>query len=166
MSVACVGFDDLAVGTLFGAEGGQKPGDEILRTPEGIRVSVLDFLYASDGGTFNTATVFEPSPEIGSGPYLWFNNVNVEFAFSELAFKPAAVEFQFRNYGGNQNLSVNGSEVHRTALTDAPSPIGGVSWLWADPEEDGSAVGTLKGTVDRLMIGGQELALDNVCAYP
>ncbi len=248
LSVACVTFDDLAIGTVYGEKGGQRSGDEIFRTAERIRVSVVDFLWfprvattlsfavspgatsitggdASgfavgtrfwidvgssaedavvedlspgdvggarifltspltaghpagsavyvldpDYGTFGTATVFEPDPAFGSGPFMWFNNVNLEFDFSGLPFVPTAVEFQFRDSGGNENLSVNGSEVYPAELIDAPSPIGGVSWSWIDPEADGTAVGTLKGTVERainrFLIGGQEFALDGVCAYP
>jgi hypothetical protein len=129
--------------------------------PAGSVVYVLDPEY----GTFGTATVFEPDPGFGRGPFMWFNNVNFVFDFGELPFVPAAVEFQFRDSGGNENLSVNGGDIFRAELVDAPPDIGGVGWSWADPGEDESVVGTLKGTVERFLIGGQEFSLDTVCAY-
>ena len=141
---------------------GQQPGDLVYQTAEGVRVYVHDFLYSNEGGTFNAADIQGQSEEFGSGPYVFFNNLNMEFDFSELPFEPRRVDFAFRDQGGNQNFSVNSSDVHRDLLIEAPSPIGGVSWGWNDA--GAKFVGTLDGAVERFLIGGQELSLDTVCA--
>ena len=78
---------------------------------------------------------------------------------------PTSVVFLFRDQGGFENFSVNGSDVWSSELKEAPSPIGGASWSWEDPDGDGVATGTLKGKIDRFLIGGQEFSLDEVCAY-
>jgi hypothetical protein len=164
LDVACITFDDLDIGTTYGEPAGQKPGELVYQSAEGVRVYVHDFLYSDEGGTFNTAGINEPSPEFGSGPWIFFNNLNMEFDFSELPFEPRRVDFAFRDQGGNQNFSVNGSDVHRQLLLEAPSPIGGVSWGW-DQTDDGRFFGMLDGTVERFLIGGQEFSLDTVCAH-
>ena len=163
LDVACVTFDDLDIGTTFGEAAGQQPGDLVYETPEGVRVYVQDFLYSDEGGTFNTADIQGPSDEFGSGPFVFFNNLNMQFDFNDLPFEPRRVDFEFRDQGGNQNLSVNGSDVYRDLLVVAPSPIGGVSWSWVD---GGTRFGgTLDGTVEQFLIGGQELSVDTVCAH-
>ena len=163
LDVACVTFDDLDIGTTFGEAAGQQPGDLVYETPEGVRVYVQDFLYSDEGGTFNTAEIQGPSDEFGSGPFVFFNNLNMQFDFNDLPFEPRRVDFEFRDQGGNQNLSVNGSDVYRDLLVVAPSPIGGVSWSWVD---GGTRFGgTLDGTVEQFLIGGQELSVDTVCAH-
>jgi hypothetical protein len=165
LEIACVTFDDIEVGKQFGEIAGNQPGDEIYQTADGIRVSVHDFLYSDEGGTFNDVTIREPSSEFGSGPYVWFNNVNLEFDFTGLPFVTRRADFVFRDSGGNQNVSVNLSEIYRQLLVEAPSPIGGVSWDASDADEFGTRVGTLNGTVEQFLVGGQELALDTVCAH-
>ena len=242
VSEACVTFDDLQVGTPYGHDGKQQPGDEILRTPEGVRVTaeffqwspqilanlsfaeergsksitvadasgltpgttftidvgrraetaiVSDYVRDDNGtrivlkaplarahdqgspvyivdpayGTFGTATVAEPNPTFGKGPYLFFNNVNLAFDWRGLPFRPSAVQFAFRDQGGNENLAVNGSEIYPNELIEAPQQIGDVRWSWADPEGDRTAVGTLEGPIEVVLVGGQEFSLDTVCAY-
>ena len=163
---ACVTFDDIPVGTIYGEPVGNKPGDQVYTSDDGIAVFVRDFLYSTEGGTFNSAEILAPNADGGGTPSVWFNNINLEFDFSGLPYEPRQVDFEFNDYGGNQNLSVNGSDIYRELLMEAPSPIGGVSWTWADPEGDGIAIGTLDGAVQRFLVGGQELALDTVCAHP
>jgi hypothetical protein len=126
---------------------------------------VFDFLYSTEGGTFNTMTVLEPGGDFGRERYVFLNNINVQFDYAGLPFVPTSFVFLFRDQGGNENFSVNGSEVWRSELKEAPSPIGGASWSWEDPDGDGVATGTLEGRIDRFLIGGQEFSLDEVCAF-
>jgi len=163
LDVACVTFDDLDVGTTYGERAGQRPGDLVYQTAEGVRVYIHDFLNSDGPSTFSSASI--ASDGFGSGPFVVSSSLNLEFDFNELPFEPRRVDFAFRDQGGNQNFSVNGSDVHRQLILEAPSPIGGVSWGWADPEGDGTKVGTLDGTVERFLIGGQEFSLDTVCAH-
>ena len=227
VSEACVTFDDLQVGTPYGHDGKQQPGDEILRTPEGVRVTVEFFQwspqilanlsFAEERGSESITVArcvradardhvhhrrrpagrdrdrqrlrsrrqrdedhprcparagarpgltgvhrrsglrdvrhrdgrAEPNPTFGKGPYLSFNNVNLAFDWRGLPFRPSAVQFAFRDQGGNENLAVNGSEVYPNELVEAPQQIGDVRWSWADPEGDRTAVGTLEGPIER-----------------
>ena len=165
LSQACVTFDDLDVGTVYGADAGQQSGDVIFETTDGIRVSVFDFLDSTGGSTFNTMTVAEPSAEFGRDEYAFLNNISVQFDYEGLPFVPTSVVFLFRDQGGFENFSVNGSNVWSSELKEAPSPIGGASWSWEDPDGDGVATGTLTGRIDRFLIGGQEFSLDEVCAF-
>ena len=128
---------------------------------QGSPVYIVDPAY----GTFGTATVAEPNPTFGKGPYLFFNNVNLAFDWRGLPFRPSAVQFAFRDQGGNENLAVNGSEIYPNELIEAPQQIGDVRWSWADPEGDRTAVGTLEGPIEVVLVGGQEFSLDTVCAY-
>ena len=107
----------------------------------------------------------EPEPTFAKGPYLSFNNVNLAFDWRGLPFRPSAVQFAYRDQGGNENLAVNGSEVYRNELVEAPQRIGDVRWSSVDPEGDRTAVGTLEGPIERVLVGGQEFSLDTVCAY-
>lgn len=149
----------------FGSDGVQRT--LVLASPlasaHPVEATVYGYVV---GRPFGAAVVREPRADIGIGPLLFVNNVDIGFDFTSLPFRPSSVDFAYRNYGGRENLSVDGSEVYRGEIGAAPNGMGGAHWSSADPEGDGSWIGTFNGPVDRFAVGGQEFALDQVCAHP
>jgi hypothetical protein len=95
------------------------------------------------------------------------NNINLEFDFTDLFFTPDKVVVIFRDTGGIENISVNGSSVLIGEL--ASGSTSGVSWTVTDspePNNPHNRLGhlTINGDVERLKIGGQEFWIDSVCA--
>lgn len=167
---SCVGFEPpLALGTLYGAPVPQPPGTLIFTT-NGIPVRIDNFQLMSLGWTFNRASIdlapvpFSPSQSLRS------NNINLRFDFTRLKFKPKKVTLSYLDLGGYENLSVNGSSpYHVGELTAAPAVLGGVnvsvtSTPVAPPMSGKYGTLTLTGSVTSLLIGGQELWIDQVCA--
>jgi hypothetical protein len=159
---ACVDFEPpLAVGTEYGAPAGHSSGDLVF-TSNGVNVSVYDF----GGGTFNVAYIDVAPVPFGSGQSIRTNTINLEFDFSAVGFTTAEVQFEFLDKGGTENLSVNGSPVFAGELSAAPASLGGVSVaVYTAPVAGGKkGIVILRGAVQTLRVGGQELWLDNVCA--
>lgn len=173
---ACVYFDVPVFADTSGGGYGDSPGDVIF-AENAIPVSVHPFHHpapaAPSFGYFYVRPAFAaapPLPAFGTGKIGGTNNINLRFDFSGLAFVPSSVTFDWRDYGGHENLKVNGSGLFVGELTSAPSPMGGasVSSVWASWPGGGFKQGTttLTGAVGSFVIGGQEFFLDNVCANP
>lgn len=161
----CVDFDPpLVVGTEYGASAGNSSGDVVF-TSNNIPVSVHDFVYTGGGGNFNKAYIDNAPLPFGSGQSIRTNNINLKFDFSHLAFTPSQVQFEFLDMGGFENLSVNGTPVYAGEFTLAPSPMGGaVVSTFTTPVTGGKkGVMILNGPINEVLIGGQELWIDNVC---
>jgi hypothetical protein len=96
------------------------------------------------------------------------NNINLVFDFTSLGIDVDCVEFQFLDTGGNENISVNSEPIFAGELSAAPTNIApGVTlniMTWAGTGGvEGKA--TLIGPVEKLLVGGQEFWIDNICAY-
>lgn len=164
----CVTFDGLAIGAAAGGPHGDSPGDVIF-TENGIPVSVHKFYHPPpDPASFDEAIVAAAFPTFGSVNIAEIHNINLGFDLTGLAFVPSSVTFDWRDYGGHENLKVNGSGVHIGELTAAPSPMSGVgvSHVWAAAGGVKQGTTTLTGAVSTFGVGGQEFYLDNVCANP
>lgn len=159
----CVTFEPPALSTQYGTSAGHAPGDQVL-VENGITMTVETFYHPGGGSTMNDATITATTATFGVGAqYLWFNNINLEFDFTGLGFTPTEVTFLFIDHGGHENVSINldPSPPWAGELTAAPSPLGGVTLTTAPPDGQLTA-----GTIERLRIGGQELGIDQVCAWP
>lgn len=167
---SCVGFEPpLAVGTTYGAPVSQPPATVIFTT-NNIPVRIYRFQLMNAGWAFNRAYIdlapvpFSPNQSIRS------NNINLLFDFTQLPFKPKKVTFSYLDLGGYENLSINGSSpYHVGELTAAPAVLGGVnvsvtSTPVPPPMSGKRGTVTLSGNVTSLLIGGQELWIDQVCA--
>jgi hypothetical protein len=166
----CVTFDPFAIGSAAGGMHGDSPGDVIF-TENGIQVSVHKFYHPPpDPPSFGEASVVAAltAPPFGSVNIAQINNINLGFDFTGLAFVPSTVTFDWRDWGGHENLKVNGSGVYIGELTAAPTPMGGVgvSHVWAAGVGVKQGTTTLTGAVSTFGVGGQEFYLDNVCANP
>lgn len=165
----CVYFDVPALGATAGAAAGNVPGD-LWFTENTIPVSVHTFHHPGGGTTFGLATIASAFVAFGNGQIANPNNINLGFDFSAITFVPSSVTFQWRDYGGHENLRVNGSGIYVGELVGAPSPIGGATvshvWGWGPGNAYKQGTTTLTGPVSILGIGGQEFYLDNVCVHP
>lgn len=155
----CVNFESLAPTAQFG--NGINSQGEIIFTEDEIPVSVEFFEWSSGGGTFGTATVIDGTSNFGSPQAMWTSNINLEFNFFNVGFLPNRVTFDFTDSGGEENISVNGMPIYAGELMSAPMPSG-ISITFVDMGVHWRA--TLSGSINSLLIGGQEFAIDNVCA--
>jgi hypothetical protein len=172
---SCVNFDAPAfvLGTKYGP--GLTPGS-LAFTANGIRATVWDFQFHTPGsGTFGSATIGLPSNGFGTGQTLKINNINMEFDFTALGSPIHTVALEYLDLGGFENLSVNGAPVpiYVGELSSAPTSIGGatvnVTTVSITPPASGkrgtvTIAATSPAKIDTLRIGGQEFAIDNVCA--
>lgn len=156
----CVKFDGLAAGTVWGTSAGNLSGD-LVHVENAIQVSVHFFSFPS-GGIFNDATA-DTAWSTSSPNSINTNNINLGFDFTALPGLPAQVAIKFRDLGGFENLSVNGSPVLVGELASGAG--GGLTWTVSDFAVPGGREGKLvvDGTVHSLLLGGQELWLDTLC---
>jgi hypothetical protein len=161
----CVKFNTVPTGTEWGTPAGHSNGD-VVHAEEGIEVSVNDFYWTATQTTFRKTRVGTTFMSSG-GQAINTNNINLEFDFTDLFLTPDEVVVIFRDTGGSENISVNGSSVLIGEL--ASGSTSGVTWTVTDtpePSNPHNRVGTLtiNGDVERLKIGGQEFWIDSVCA--
>ena len=165
---ACVDFGppQPPLGTTWSAPA-QTPGQQVL-VQSGIPVRVETFQHAA-GTAFNLARVEAAPAGFGAGHVTRLNNISLELDFTGLAFTPQTVTAEWRSLGGTENLSANGAAPWVGPITGAPAAIApGVTLQLTSAPVPGGFQGslTLKGSVQEMRIGGQELWLDRVCATP
>lgn len=158
--LACVKFGPMPpAGTIWGAPNGNIPGDVVL-TESTIDVSVERFL--AGGVIFFGGARLEPAALIGWG---WQNSVHLMDLNLRYHFMAAGgwvlsqVQFNYLDLGGVENLAVNGA-LYVGNLAGAPAVLGGANVVV------GAGAVTITGAVTDLVVGGQNLRVDNVCAAP
>ncbi len=153
-----VTFETLAIGQTYG-NGVQSPG-EVIFSQDGIHVSVETFRT----GTFedlNLAEINGPGTDLFATRHASFDNIN--FGFDLTGVAPINdVTIDYHEFGGVNNFSVNGGPLlELPAMTSMPANVApGVT-----ASVDGDSI-HLSGLVSRFVIGGQELAIDNIVAVP
>ncbi len=155
----CVDFETLALGSMYGT-GINSPGDVIF-TQNSIPVSVEEFLYVTGGTTFGFAEVMNSSG-IGTGQDMRLGNINLMFDFDAIGMIPDFVTFDFADYGGEENLGINDEPIFAGELTMATVPPGFVA-SFSMSGDIGQCI--ITGPVEKLIVGGQEFFIDNVCAH-
>ncbi|HET7464732.1 MAG TPA: hypothetical protein VFJ82_26050 [Longimicrobium sp.] len=169
----CVYFNVPPLGATFGAPAGNVPGT-VVWVEQGIRVSVNKFVTLTGGSAYDRLRI-EPMPAsftLAAGNTGHTLNLNAGFDFTGLTFAVTSVKFHFLHLGGYENLSVNGSPVFVGQLTAPPAALAGITVASAWAPVPGGSQGTITLTgsaanpIKRLLVGGQELWLDTVCAYP
>jgi hypothetical protein len=155
---SCVDFESLSLGSMYGS-GINSPGDVIFYE-NNIAVQVDSFFYVGGGGTFGFAEVMNTSG-IGSGHAMREGNINLTFDFTEIGMFSEMVTFDFADFGGHENIAINGSAVYTGELSSASIP--GFSINVSMSGDVGQCV--IMGNIETLMVGGQEFFIDNVCAY-
>jgi len=153
---ATMEFESVPVGTKYGGDFGNVPGQVVL-TENGIKMSVEQFFFQQFTGFF-TAEVTGPAND----HELAIDNINVLFDLTALPFNVSSLTLQYSELGGEDNFAVNGGSILQLPnLTNVPVNVApGVTAL-----VDGGRI-TLTGDIDRVLIGGQELSVDTVVAVP
>ncbi|RLD57597.1 MAG: hypothetical protein DRI97_05005 [Bacteroidetes bacterium] len=155
----CVDFETLTLGTNYG--NGINAQGEVIFTQSDIPVSVEYFEWTGGGGMFGTANVMDGTSVFGTMNSMWTNNINLGFDFTGIGYVPNRVSFDYADFGGNENISVNGEPIFAGELDMAPMPPG-ISMVITNMGTYMKA--TLYGPVTKLIVGGQEFQLDNICA--
>jgi hypothetical protein len=167
----CVTFEPppFPLGTTYGAPVGQVSGDLAL-VSNNISGYVFKFILSNGNPAFNRAYIDSAPVVFSAGQSLRENNINLWFDFTSLGFIPTKVTFSYLDLGGNENLAVNTSGIYVGELTSAPAGLGGASVSVTStpvppPISGKRGTVTVKGpAVKALLIGGQELWIDSVCA--
>ncbi|MEM8782153.1 MAG: hypothetical protein AAGE65_04775 [Planctomycetota bacterium] len=159
---ATVDFESVAVGTQFGSGFGQAPGDLIF-TEDGVPVSIDNFTLGAFVG-FNNVTIGGfTDPTFPTTPAT-INNVRLVFDLSGLDPITEA-SFEFADFGGDENLVVNGVLAEVADFGALPAVLGGVN-VGVTSFTSSTGLVTLTGNITSLEIGGQELGIDNVTFVP
>ena len=164
----CLDFEELMIGTVFNPANGYAPGDVIF-TEENVEVSVDPFHYPNGNTGFGSVAALPAPPNfaLGNGVVLFSNNMNLAFNFSGAPGQMLGVAFAFMDEGGLENISINGGSLHilesflQLPFQAAPGVTAQVIMLPGVVPPVGSVV--LTGPVESLVVGGQELVLDNFC---
>lgn len=157
---ALVDFESIPIGTIFGQDAGNVPGEKVL-TQDGIAMS-LDVLLVGSFVGFNRATVGSAYADLFDTTPLELNNISAVFDFANLSFDVNSLTLEVQHFGGASNLSVNGASLQDLLrLDDVPQIVApGVSAYLVNKTL------TLEGPLDLFRIGGQELVVDNILAVP
>ena len=142
------------------------PGDLIF-TEDGIPVLIDVITYTLGGTGFNYCQV-TPTPDPGFGYNLVMNLNNVAniYDIAALATPVSQVTFEFLDYGGEENLQVNGAALQVGEMSAMPAAIApGVTFAVTTASVPGGIRGkvTLTGDVQKLLVAGQEFYIDNIC---
>lgn len=166
----CINFEppDFFLGDVFGRPVGQVSGD-LAFSSNGIDGYVYNFL-TSIGPTFNKAYIDNAPVAFSPGQSLRANNINLLFDFTNLGFTVTKVTLSYLDLGGHENLAPNPGGVYVGELSSAPAVINGANvWVTSAPVPPPISgrmgqVAVKAPIVKSLLIGGQELWIDSVCA--
>lgn len=168
-AAAVLDFENVPVGTRYGRQFGNTPG-QIVLTQDGIRMSVENFFFTSQNfvGFARGEVGGNVDPFFPSTP-LELDNLNVRFDFTQVGFDVTQVSLEYLELGGLDNFSVNGQPIiETTPLSLLPTNIApGVALLneLLDASTGRSRI-TLIGDIDSVLIGGQEFGVDTIIAIP
>lgn len=140
----------------------------------GINFTTEPFFWID--GTMTVGGFAEPTNNCtaAAGRALWTNNVNVRVKISD--FSPTGVReltFKYADFGGNVNLTVNGSLANVNEFGMIPNNrwhAWGVDYVESSVVAGGARVGSIVlralpgGCIQDVRIGGQELCIDELCA--
>lgn len=159
----CLEFNVPPVWAIFGVPSGTAPGTLIF-VENGISVTTRRLFDPALTPFYNWARIEPGLGWLGPDPSAHLNDISLQFGFGALPFVPSRVEFDYHDAGGFENLTFNGTPL-RIGQLDA---LGGgpvaVAWWWAGGIKEGRV--TVAGPVGTVTVGGQNIWIDTVCAYP
>lgn len=159
----CLEFNVPALFTVFGVPSGDPPGTLVF-VENGITVTTRRFYDAALNPYYNGTRIEPGVGWLGPDPSARLNNISLQFGFAGLPFVPSRVEFDYADAGGFENLTFNGTPLRIGDLDTLGGGAAFVAWWWAGIHKEGRV--TVTGGVASVTVGGQELWIDSVCAYP
>lgn len=163
----CIDFEDLTSGATYGP-------------PSNFVTSNIDVMIKPHpmGTAYRSEVVTSLPALMGSRNRLWTNNVAAEFFAPTSGYGLAKkASFKYAYMGGANYLEVNGFPI-TPSMWNNFAPLSGSSFMTSlgpitinvmEGTVPGGFVGHLEivGDIDRLVVAGQELWLDDVCfEYP
>ena len=145
--------------------GESPPGAGVtVATEDGIDLSFDDIVYGTGSTNFGSADIIPAQPEAGDGQVMWLNNITAVYDLSSVGAVDV-VKFDFIDYGGGENLRINGALLIDDITDMNGAVLGGVNVLVAWNTYTGFKAGevVLTGNVQELAVAGQEFYIDNVC---
>lgn len=157
-SANIVTFDTAAspLGTVYGSP--THVDGQLLFTEDGINVRAGVFT-AGTFNTLNTATI-DPAGSPFATRSAGLNNIRFRFQFSSLPFDVTEASFDYQDFGGTSNVGVNGVVVEINDFSALPASIAGVNLTVT------ATTVTFTGAINGIIVGGQELWIDNIRAVP
>lgn len=160
-------FESYLAGTTWGAGSGQAPGAMADTSASGLAFSLQPFNHPTAGPVFNQASFIPAGNEIGNGQLLQLDNMAVRWDFTSDPIDE--LELVWQDQGTFTQLVINGAALvsgpDAGTLSNLPPTLGGVS-IEAEGEDYGSYVGGqlhLSGAITTFEIGGQLIAIDDLC---
>ncbi len=154
----------LVVGTTYGQSTGSSAGTQLF-TNGNIQVTGLEFTTAGGNRVYNYAAIESSPSGFTSTQVMRLNNISVHFFFGSVGFPVSEVSFEYLDLGGSENLST-GAFNFAGEITDAPNAVTAQQVIVTSSTIPGGKKGTvtIKGTnIDKVVIGGQEFWIDNLC---
>lgn len=160
---ATVDFESVPSGTVYGIDTGYTPGQVVL-TQDGIDMSVENFHLDSFEGFF-WAEIDGIHSDLLDTQSLSLFNISVLFDFSHIGFEVDSVTLEFGDPGGASNFAINNGILHiLDPLSDLPFDV--APGVTASVNEGFITLTSNGSSINSLLIGGQELVIDNIVAVP
>lgn len=159
----CLEFNVPPLGAIFGVPSGTPPGTLVF-VENGISVTTRRFYDAALTPYYNWARVEPGVGWLGPDPSGRENNISLQFGFGGLTFVPSRVDIDYHDMGGFENLTFNGTPLRIGQLETLGGGPVAIAWWWAGVNKEGRV--SVAGPVNNVTIGGQELWIDSVCAFP
>ena len=153
------------VGTTWGANT-HSPGD-LMFVEDGIPVFIGEIDWGTGTGFIFCDIQVTAMADFGFDRVMNINNVSNTYKISDLGITVESVSFEYVDFGGMENLQVNGATLHIGDLPTFPVAIApGVTlsvttYAISGGGERGEVV--LTGDVQLLLLAGQEFMVDNIC---
>lgn len=159
----CLEFNVPPLWTVFGVPSGTPPATLVF-VENGISVTTRRFFDPALNPFYNWTRIEPGQGWLGPDPSARLNNISLQFGFGGLPFVPARVDIDYHDKGGFENLTFNGTALRIGQLETLAGVGVAVAWWFAGPNKEGRV--SIAGPVGHATIGGQELWIDSVCAYP
>ncbi len=164
----CLSFENLTVGTQYGAPAGQSSGD-IIYSEFGVNVRAEAFSPFVGQPEFGSATVGAAENftfALAAGNILHTQGLNLRFDFSDVAGDVFACSFDYIDITGRVNVSSENGNLLLVGET-VSELISNVT-PYDEPTDLIEEAGSIfyQGTpLTQISIGGESLAIDNFCVY-
>ncbi len=166
----CLDFDDIEPGTIWGSSAGNEPGDVVYEA-EDVLMSVHGLILPAGPDVFGNvlfdqAPVSQPLDPL-SGIVGLASNINLGFDFTQLDHPVAALRIGFGYFGGVNNISINGGDlIQFESFAELPDLLPNVHVVMLPNTTDEIGYLFVYGVpIETFVLGGQELAFDNLCLY-